>query len=618
MILAVLSDHGQYRTLSDHFPGLTGIKVLCDNPAFYAFLSDKGIKFEPLGEENIKDSWRDLNTWACEKALLWKRLIENRSFFGGIELDKALYVHFSFYLASFLKNYLYADIIYEKYDPSEIVVFDDIHCPEFPFFNGNYFLNLFLKDLGRRYGLRTISMRSGTGEGPGEAVSVKERTRAFIQDVYAKVMPARKKKKAFIAYGEIRHLAPVMMELKNRGQEIIFYDFDFRPEQFKFCLKWDLRYFVPQNFLRDDPGDEKGKFDYTKDFMEITGLLRSGQWFKYRGVDLSGFLCDELSARTAQYFKEASLWARIYSRIMDIYDIEGLIASEDFGPRGGFMAAFFKSRGIGTFCVSHGYCPVKFALRDPDRIFFLSETFVHSEYERSLYSSKGWDKSHVHVTGVPRNDRLVEYKNGKSKRDRTRRRKMKIMFCANPLLEFNPAHPTYIGDSQFVWGYHMRIYLKDIIEAIEGYDIELIVRPHSWHIDDRKLWVDFIKHNKRRNKVSLVSAELDFFKLLAQCDAMIVGYWSTAVMEGIIFGIPTIVLDYTGLEDKHPFAKEGMCSVSRDPRQLRDIVKELYSSFVANKDSGYAPGDIQNKVFYTGLNDGGNTQRTVDHILTGA
>lgn len=57
--------------------------------------------------------------------------------------------------------------------------------------------------------------------------------------------------------------------------------------------------------------------------------------------------------------------------------------------------------------------------------------------------------------------------------------------------------------------------------------------------------------------------------------------------------------------------------MSHSLEELKEIVKELYTSFISNKNSKYKPADIKAKSFYTGINDGLNTRRVVENIIGG-
>jgi len=301
--------------------------------------------------------------------------------------------------------------------------------------------------------------------------------------------------------------------------------------------------------------------------------------------------------------------SEIYSNITGTYNIKSLIVNEDIAPKSAFMSAFFKSKGIKTFCTSHGYGPVKFSLNEEDRTFYLSETFVHSEYEKYLYASWGWDSSHLHVAGMPRYDKLVncvKKAGGKNRSSRTK----KMLLCGSTMFEYSPSQVSYIGIRQYDVGNNMKRLLKDVIEAIDGYDIKLIVKPHN--VGEERLWLEFIKKHKRGNDISLISAKKDFFDLLSRCDAMILGYWSTAIIEADIAALPVIVVNYSGFEDGHPFAKENLCLVSRSRQQLKSIIDATYSALSFGK---LLQHNNENKMFYLGENDGKNTQRIISKIL---
>jgi len=610
MLLALISNQEQYQALfGGGFSGAEDLTILCDNPAFYDFLKDEKVDFIPLGEEHLRESWKSINSWACEKALFWGRFAGEGSF-HGVALDKALYVFFSYYLVAFLKNYLLAEYVFREFSPDGIVVFDGVFCPDFPRFNGNYFLNLFLKNRAEQAGIKVIRMRSVEKRRVGKDGPVKGRLRGVAQSVYSMLTSTKGGADTYVARGSLKHLDPVISEIRGRGEEIFLYDLSFHAEQLKYCLEKKIGYFIPGSFLKKAP--KKNGFDYEKDFFETVEKLRANRWFVYGDADISWAVCGELINRTKRYLRDISLWSRAYDNIMRRFKVKGVITDDDWTWWGGFMAAFFASRGVESFCVSHGYGAHRFSLDGSMRTFALSETFVHSEYEKSLYHTKGWDKDNLHVTGVPRYDRLAGLGRGNAVIGKGKK-KMRIMCCSNTIHDYSPDKFSYIGVSQFTPGRYMKACVRDLIEAAEGYDIDIIVRPHHPH--DEQLWVDFIEKNKKTNKVHLSSAKLDFFEVLSRCDAMFVGYWSTAIIESVILGIPAVVIDYSGTEPGHPFAEEGLCSVARDISELRSKVEELYGLFISQGGFAGNTAVMGGSGFYTGTNDGGNTLRVVDSIF---
>ena len=612
MELAVISDKGQYKSLAEKgFLNGEKMKVLCDNPSLHPFLKGKGVVFEELGEEDIRWSWEEINVWACEKALLWEDLIDGRAF-GGVEMNKALYVFYSYYLVAFLKNFLMAELIVDRYGPDTVLVFGDVKRPDFHRFNGNYFLNLFLEHACRARGVRTRTILSGGAEATSAGGRpVKERLRSLIEDVYCRTAPWKSGEGIYVFSGSIRHLGDLMREMISRGQDILFHDFEFGVERLAFCLRNGARYTVPENMLGSRGGNRQGKFDFSSGFAEVLEKMKKGKWFLYKGTDLSGVLCNELARSTRKYIAQASFWAEVYESMIGTRDVRGLVVDEDWTPRKAFMASFFGSRGINTFCVSHGFGPVRFSLDEASRKFHLCETFVNSEYEKSLYASKGWDGKHLHVTGVPRYDRIVRLKEKKGPGHS--RGKMRIMYCAGTILDYRPDWATYAGGIEFEDGRHLRKCLADLIKAVNGYDIELIIRPHN--VDEARLWGGFIAPYKDSGEIRLVSARSDFFDLLSGCDAMFLSHWSTAILEGAIFGIPTVVLNYSGLDDAHPYGRDGICAVVRDPGQLKDAVKDIYFSYLEGKSPSFSLGDAGKKDFYLGPGDGMGLRRVADNIL---
>jgi hypothetical protein len=568
MILTVLSDKNQYEALLTHFAKIENIFILCDNPSFYSFLKSNKINFEVLEEEGLKDKWESINSWACEKSLLWNSLVEKK-LFRRIELNKALYVYFSYYLASFLKNCLLAEFIYNKYKPKKIIVFENKQIPDFPEFNGNHFLNIFLASNGKKHNYEVVSLGCDSPISL-RCESIKEKIRSYILNLYSKLPLFNGKKKIFLIRGALKNLKSIITVLNRQGYNVCFYGFEFRFEHFWFCLRKRIPYLIPECFYKKDSIKDRGEFNYRNDFLELINMLAMKQWFRYENVDLTDFVCSQLLNASDRYLKDIFSWSCAYSNI-------------------------------------------KFNIQEQNRSFFLSNTFVHSEFEKNLYCSWGWDKMHITVSGIPRYDVVLKLKSAAEER-RKYSKKMKILFVGSTMREYNPSQVSYLGVRQYWVGNNMKIYLRDIIEAINVYgDIELIVRPHD--IGDEKLWVDFIRMNKGKNKVTLISAKPDFLHLVSKCDSMILGYWSTAVREGIMFGIPTIIMDYSKIDDAFPFAKVNLCKTVKNPQDIKRIVDKIYADFkrsITVKEKAVNKEDYK---FYLGMNDGHNTERVVWEII---
>src|SRR3989338_1948904 len=612
MTLAVISSRGQYQLLTDAIPNIKEAQVLCDNPALYDFLKENKIQFDIIDEEVLRKDWASINTWACEKALLWAGAIGDRRLLNNIEFDKALSVRFSYYLTSFLKNYLFSIYIFDKYKPHEVVIFDNAAFPHFPDCNVNYFLNLFLNDFAKNHNIETNHIGNSAFSVEKEKTSAKECMRALLQKFYSKSVVIKKNKKIFIAYGELRHLEQVLKKLKREGANIVLYNDEFRLNQLRFCIKEKIQYLTADSFFKKSK-DVNNSFDYRNVFIALIKLLCSNKWFVYNGIDLSSYLEKLILTDIGSYISSISGWTDIYCKMAGSLDICGIIIDQDETADKSFMAAFFKSRKTPVFCISHGYGAVKFAMPSSNRCFDLSHTFLHSDYERALFTARGWSEKNIRVTGIPRYDRLIKLRDAKDRQKSIKPKKMTILYCGSTILDYTPDVGTYIGVAQYEFGRSMRNNLKYLIRAIEEHPIRLVIKPH--YITDEAPLADFISRHRGKSDVIVTKASADFFKLLTDCQAVFMGHWSTAIMEGIIARIPTFVLNYIGIEDSFPFAQHGLCTISHDPTELKNIIEDLYTTFNSGRNSKYAPMDEGNKTFYTGLNDGLNTDRVADCIM---
>ena len=611
-ILAVLSTRGQCNQLLDSCENLNAVQIFCDNPALYSYLEERGVTFDKLEEDLLRDKWKAIDTWACKKALLWDQIVNDKTMFCGLEMNKALYVYFSFYLTSVLKNYLYVTVLFDKYSPEEVVVFEDVDCPDFPQFNGNYFLNFFLKKLSIRYCVKTVCLKGQLENPPIPSTSVKERIRSVLRGIYETFPRVYKKEEVFVACGGLNHLSGAIKELQKQGEKLVIFDPNFNMEQLFFCNKNNILYRSSGCFGKKLKCERLDDHGYHMDFKEIVNILRQEKWFVYEGEDLSSLICDEIEKRSGKYLREISLAAAIYSKVLESYDVKGVILDEDISPRSSFMAAFFKSKGIRNFCISHGYHTLRVDFEEPERIFDLSDTFVHSEYEKKFYASWGWKEERIKVMGIPRYDGLIEFRNRRYS-SKEKGNILEVLLCPSSMLHYSPDKHSYMGSTVYEYGTCVRMYLKDMIEAIEGYPIRLVIKPH--YKVDEILFKEFLKKNKKKNIVILKPASYNIFELMANSHYTFFTNWSTSIMESIICNTDAAVIDYfRAEEDFFPFAKNGALTVTRNLDQLRAVISKICRTHKEGKDRlCMCKNEIED--FFTGINDGGNTQRVVDHIL---
>lgn len=617
MVLAVVSNPRQYKALRKS-KRLSGSKIICDNLSFQGFLRERKVDFELLEESLLKEQWDAINVWACDRALNWDALLgNNKSLFDGIELNQALYVHFSYYLIAILKNYLYAEYLCTTYKPEEVIVFLSDFRPRFPAFDGNYLLNLFLKNLSARFNYTVHCFNVAGKPRKQSRQALKRLIKFFIQWVYFLCSRPISKKGEFIACGSLKHLADVIQGIRQQGSSLMLFDFSFHLEQMLFCLKRHIPYLVSA-FLRN--ASNKPINTYQDDFMYVIDCWQKSRWFTFQARDLTDMLCAELRPSSGHYLKKIMREAALYSRIFKLLKPQALITDEDWSPTHGFMCAFFKSRGTKTFCVSHGYGYQRFSLEQSKRRFFLTETLVNSEFERSLFACRGWDKAHIHVTGSPKYDRLLSIKEAYVV---PRNTKPTILFCGTTPRDYTLNQVSYIGVMQFQRGEYMRSSLKCVLEAVAGFDVRLVIRPHpsdtavakSLGINEKKLWAELVTPYGAHRDVVISDVRVPFHELLAGCNAMIIGYWSQTIVEALLVGVPTLVLNPCGITDGFPFACEGLCEASSDFSHLKDFIRRVYSDFKSRGKLVSPSTPPEKRAFYLGNTDRANAQRAVKMIF---
>ncbi|MBF0215769.1 MAG: hypothetical protein HQL30_02115 [Candidatus Omnitrophica bacterium] len=614
--LAVLSNEEQYKAFKESVPDAGDIVVVCDSLPFRTFLDANDQEYVVVEEGALKALWNEINLWAFDKALNWTEATGRSGHFRGIEINNALYVFLTCYLVAFLKNYLYAEYLSEKFRPEEVILFDQADTSTFPGFNGNVLLSSALREMSAKYGYEVNNIHVFRGRVSSGAVLVKETLRKVIQKCYSALPPVGRRREIFLSCGSLRHLGPVLAGIKKTGHDVSLYDFDFHLEQYRFSEANGFGYLVPDTF-RSSRLEKAASAAYNEYFTGVLGTLESRGWFNFRGKDLGRSISGAIRATCREHIRTYARDYAIYDRLLAKLKVKALLVDEDWGPKRGFMAAFFKERGIPRFCVSHGYGAQRFSVPGDKMRFFLTETFVNSDFEKELYMARGWDGEHIHPTGIPKNDAFF----GKKKRNGNRNGERPVfLFCGTSLNDFQLTHPAYMGLTQFERGDHMKAYLRAVLLEIKDYDARLIVRPHPSDMarfkNEKQLWTEATAPFKgHRCGIELCLENCDFFDILPQCDAMFIGYWTPSIVEALLLDIPTLVLSFFGIEDGFPFAKEGLCEIAGDREALRRFIGKVMKCHPDNS-AFHGKSMSREKIErYLGKNDGCNTERTVAKIF---
>ena len=601
-VATVLSNEKQYNALIGKVKNLDNVEIYCNNASFYQFLDDKGIRFNKLDDLMLLDYWEDIDVWGCEKAILWNNVLESKEYIvSGIDYSQCLYAWFSHFLVAFARNYLFIKHIFSSTKWDKLIVFNENNKPIFPFFNEENIFKVLITKLSVEYGTDIDSIGIvGTNNERVRGNHLIEGMRRAIGNFLAKPKNISKEDKWIMVYGRLDYLENTVKKLNKEGRNVFIYDDEFRLNHFSFCCKEKISYCISNHFTRDKTYKWHDRDVCQKRLENAFEKLRLKKWFTYAGKDLSPIICDYVIRDLNFHFDYLEQSAGMYQSILSTYNVEGLLLNEDYSPQNAFLAAFFKSQKIKPFCVSHGYPFHTFFLEDNCRRVALSELFVQSECEKELYEKWGRKGTQLHVTGVPRYDNLVDRFNGNV----ANKRKRKILFCCALFSETNLDVPSYMGMRLYVGGKNQKIYLMDLMQMDAARDSEIIVKPH--YVRDMQLWKNFIKANKKESNVKLSSATESFIKLLNLADVLIVGYWSTAIIESGLLNKPVILMDYHGTTKIPRPVQESVFRIVKNKEELEDALSSL-ESFDKTKTSDTSE-------FILGKNDNRNNERVVNSI----
>ncbi len=614
--IAVISTPAQYYKFRDKKTSFEEFTIFCDNERCYDFLKKEGIPYEILEEALLKDRWNEINGWGCAKAAGWIRLCRQDGLFRKYGLPSVIYLYFSLILILILKNYLYAKHLVEKYNPSEVFVFESSDIGGYPTFSGNSFLNIFLKEaaLARNIRVELIPLSEKIDVAHPDTHSRLRQTalrlaRSAVERVYAFFVKPKKNHKAFMAYGSLKHLGHLMIELKKRQKEILLYDDQFHLEQYLFALRHGAAYLIPRCFPNRGPAN----FDaFTQEQMsEIRKALKLAgerRTFSFGSYDFTGLLEARFFPGLQKYLEELALKEKHYESVLAATDLSGVLLEEDFGGRA-FFAEFMRANGVSLFCLSHANYMVDFQVPKEDWVFAQSLTFVNSEHEKMGYLARGWKEETVVVSGLPRYDELRQMV---QKREPLKRSRKRLLYCAGVLWAQSPDAHGYLGYRVYALKSTQLLTIQAVLKAIKGLPIELVIKPHYY--EDEPQWRRFVKEAADPEQVKIVSSSDDFFQCLAESDAMLLSYWSTAIIEAGMAGVPIIYLDLESQNNAsvRRYAESGFCEVATNDSELRNALEKFCERSDRTKFNGISAKILE---YHLGKQDGKNTERVVSLLL---
>ena len=563
----------------------------------------------------LREEWRQINSWGCDRAAEWSRKSYEKGYFNGLHWGECFYYTFSYLLIAVLKNYLLADRIINGHCPASVVVFKYKTPLPFPGIYGNIYLNIFIEELAQK---RQIATEEIVIEGipavsyttPVPQVSFKSHIKDWADQWYVNFMKPVKPV-TILTKGSLMHLAPLVQALREKGESIGLYSDVFQWAMFRFAVKNRTPYYTRRCFVAaKDAGEEAFIAEASKKILNALKEFSSQKGFIYEGVDFGGFIQKTIFGDMKSYFKMAAMEAKKYEKVLQACAPKAWLIDEDVSPGGSYFAAYHKMRRLQLFCVSHAHYPVDFSVSEENRKYGPSATLVNSEYERSIYGARGWNKDKMFVTGTPRYDRLIRmYRKNQTKRPA---KLFNLLWCGSSLWMSQPDFPAYLGYHVTNWGESQIPSLETTLEAIKGLPIRLVIKPHMR--EDEREWKSFIKKREIENEVVVKKQSEDFFKLLLRSDALIMSYWSTSVVEARICNKPVLLVDPLNiLQDSAPFIREGYCAIHRDAASLASSLAGLVKDQADRKKVYWNPTEEKDS-YYFGENDFQNVSRGADFI----
>jgi len=617
--LVVISSEYQLRKVVEANHPLEALQVICDNPKFYADLKKCGIEFEELDEFGLQDQWDQLNQWGCTQACDWIRFTQQKGSFRHIDMASVIYHNFSRLLIHILKNYSYAKKLIERYAPEHVLIITEPMRRKFPHYSGNFFLNYFLKHHASTKGVHIteISVPESIKPEPFYPLYVPWHRKMIriigktIMTTLLRIMSRTHLSGSVIASGSLKHLASTLKGLQQKGRQVAIYDYEFHTEQFFFALKHRMQYFIPACFSKPVLNPQEWVAQRYAEMVRALAEASVEGLFVFDQYHFGDFIRDHIFSSLHDYLFELAQRENLYQNFIQELRPECILTEDDFSNKGAFLAAYCRTKRIPVFCISHANLPIDFQVPLDRCAFSQSVHFVNSQYERDMYSARGWKSEAIVVTGTPRYDRLLRA--AQQPRRPFRTKPIKILYCATTLWPHTPDLRGYLGIHISTYAGVQIAIIRSVFEALRDLPVELVIKPHSFEATHS--WQEFIKEEGFTNKASVAKHSEDFYQLLLSSRAMILPYSSTARIEAAILGIPTIYVVLAAFNSRTTaeFAKPGFLTIASSPNELRRELKRLSEMPPMLLRPPVSADQVTQ--YYLGPQDAQNTDRVVAHVI---
>ena len=606
MKFLILSSLNQYQNLIQKGINLKEYQIYCDNSSLNDFLDQKRISYRRLDEFLIKDHWNAINRWGCKIPLQWMKMCREAGFFHGFDFPASICLFFSFLLTQGLKNFHYALKIMNDHPWKEGIVFDSVSLPSFPAFSGNIYLNYFLKQFSLAKNISIISLQENPSK-PSKKSNL-PKFRDFLRALVTKLYQIfqNPKGEGIWVYGSLHHLKQICMLLKHHAVPFSIYNDELNFSQWKFARQHHVPYILPLNHPTDLSTSKKSwAFHLHQELERAVSYATEKGLFRYDSYDLEEFFKKNIFSNFENLLQSYEKRAEEYDLLTKHWKPSALITDEDYALRGGFLAAYAKLHEIPVFCVSHAGVAFDFSVPKEDCAFYQSTTFVNSEYEKQMYLARGWDSEHIEVTGLPRYDFMIS-----SNKNLNSPGRFKLLYCANSSIDdkHTPEKIGYLGSHIHSYTEVTRPSAELIFQAIDGLPIDLVIKPHSYH--GIEAWKKFIKNHSISNSITFLDKPMSILKILPTCQAMVLSYWSTTMIEAALCGLPVYYVDPLEIQSNSviEFSEQGFCQLIHLKTELRTALEEaLKGTKIIRKN--------QNAEFYLGKKDGQAAERITNRIL---
>ena len=375
-----------------------------------------------------------------------------------------------------------------------------------------------------------------------------------------------RKTKTILISSDFKHITPMVKHFaEDEDTRLVYLRDNYAIRHFLFFLKERISFYICASSCRTPRQNEWDTFSQ---------IVIDSKAFFYKGVSFWPFIA--LAFKEEYYSKIEYFRQRIkaFYKFLRRIDVSCILVDEDVCPFNKSLIFVANQLKIPSLVIQHGapFESVPIALAPVS----CSKIAAWGEYSKELLMKWKVPESKIEITGVPRYDKLLNYRKvmdeitfNVKKEFGIKAGKLFAVFAMDPFHE--PGRSDFTGI--YLTQKDLRELMHLVVQVSNSFpNLELIIKlhPRDQHESHFHQWLQEAKPNRTIR----VLRSYPTYKLVLACDFLMT-ICSTVAIEALLCYKPVVALNIRGGADLQPHCQNGVAIRAGTKGELENAIKDI-------------------------------------------